>query len=424
MGVADVLMIGKLDAVNLAAASLANSIYFLICILGIGTLFAVSPLVARSKGAGYNEECSQLYRFSILAAIVLSAFITAAIYLLTLNLDWLMQKPAVTELTKSYLHIINISTLPLLLFSGIKQYSDGLSFTKPSAVITLIALLLNVFLNWLLIYGHWGFPKLELDGAGIATTISRYFMLFTMLVFIHSHIIYKPFLKLNNPIKDYFLFKEIFRVGMPSGFQYFFEIGAFSGAAVIIGWISEYALAAHQVAISIASVTYMIATGISAAGSICVGDAWGRAHKKDIVAAGKTALVLGAAFMGCCAITLAIFNTQIVGLFVQDDKVAKMAANLLIIAAFFQLSDGVQCVGLGILRGIADTKVPTFITIIAYWVIGLPLGYYLAFYLNLGLYGVWAALAVALSASAIMLTIRFFKLSNKVNLAYHHSSEL
>jgi MATE family multidrug resistance protein len=419
MGVADIVMIGKLDAVNLAAASLANSVYFFICILGIGTLTAVSPLVAKSKGAGHPNQCAILFNQAIIAALLLTVFISVVLYILTENLHWFAQTERVTLLTKSYLHVLNAGTLPMLLFMAVKQYSDGLSFTKPSAIITFIALLLNVFLNWVLIYGKFGMPRWELFGAGVATSLSRYFMAITMYAYVRYTHFYKPYLHLKEHEHDRKYLIQIFKIGLPSGFQYFFEIGAFAFAAIMIGWISEFALAAHQVAINVASVTYMIATGISAGGSIAVGDALGRKNKKDLNDAGRAALILGAAFMGFCALVLAVFAPDIIALYTNDTQVASMAIYLFYIAAFFQLSDGIQCVGLGVLRGIGDTKIPTIITIIAYWGIGIPFGYYFGFTLNWSLYGVWFALLLGLTLSAILLSTRFLKESREIDVSYH-----
>ena len=419
MGVADIMMIGKLDAVNLAAASLANSVYFLICILGIGTLSAVSPLVAKARGAGHPNQCAILFRQGIWAAILLSAFIGGVLYVLTENLHWFKQTQRVTELTKNYLHILNVGTLPLLIFTAIKQYSDGLSYTKPSAIITIIALLLNVFLNWVFIFGKFGISPMGLFGAGLATSLSRVCMAIAMFLYVRFNALYKPYLHLKQHEDDrHFLF-QIFKVGLPSGFQYFFEVGAFAFAAIMIGWISEFAMAAHQIAINIASVTYMIATGISAGGSIAVGEALGRKNKQDVILAGRAALIMGALFMGCCAILFALASPLIVGMYIQDDIVSPMAIRLLWIAAVFQLSDGIQCVGLGVLRGIHDTKMPTGITIIAYWIIGIPIGYYLGFYTSWSLYGVWAALLIGLTFSAIALSRRFINKSRGLDLAYH-----
>lgn len=416
MGVADIVMIGKLNATNLAAAGLANSVYFLITILGIGSLMAVSPLVAKAKASNQLNDVALLFRQSIWASLALSAFIGVVLYVLTINLHWFGQNHEVTQLTKSYLHILNAGTIFMLLFMGAKQFSDGLSITKPSAIITIAGLLLNVLLNWILIYGKFGFPKLALDGAGYATSATRLCMAIAMIAYVYRNPIYKAWLIVQDKTKGITLFKEIFKVGLPSGMQYFFEVGAFAFSAIMCGWFGKEQLAAHQIAINLASVTYMVATGISAGGSIAVGDAWGRKNKQDILRSGKAALILSVVFMGATALLFTCFNHFFVGLYISDVFVGGMAANLLLIAALFQLSDGVQCVSLGILRGLADTKIPTLITIVAYWVIGIPIGWLLAKYAGYSLYGIWFGLTLGLTFSAIMLTVRFIKEAKTFNV--------
>jgi len=413
MGVADTVMIGKLDATNLAAAGLANSVYFLITILGIGTLTAVSPLVAKAKGAGHNNETALLFRQGLWAAIALSVFIGAAIFMLTINLHWFGQEAGVTELTRSYLHTLNAGTVFMLLFIAAKQFSDGLSITKPSAIITIAGLLFNILWNWILIYGKFGFPAWGLFGAGIATTLTRVLMASCMIGYVLKSPLYHAWLHVKDKSFGVPLFKDIFVIGFPSGMQYFFEVGAFAGAAIMIGWFGKEQLAAHQIAISIASVTYMVATGFSAAGSILVGEAWGRKDKTDLMKAGRASLIMGFGFMAVMAVILALGNHILVSLYTTDKYVAPMAAYLLLIAALFQLSDGVQCVSLGILRGISDTRTPTIITVIAYWIIGIPGGWLLANYLHLSLYGIWFGLSAGLTFSAIMLSIRFIKESRR-----------
>jgi MATE family multidrug resistance protein len=416
MGVADVVMIGRIDATNLAAAGLANSIFFLISILGIGTLMAVSALVSQAKGAGHNNDCAALFRQSINASLILGIGISSVLFILSENMHIFKQNEEVTILAKQFLHMLNLGVLPLLLFSATKQFSDGLSFTKASAVITLLALLLNIGLNWLLIYGNMGFPKMGLIGAGLSTLIARVLMAACMLSFILLHHQYKQFIRVKEHVNRMQFLKQIFTIGLPSGFQFFFEIAAFSAAGIIIGWIGKNEQAAHHVALNIASVTYMIATGISAAGSILVGDALGRKNKPDIIRSGKAALIIATLFMGFCALVFSLCSKLIVGFYMDDVLVTDMAIYLLLIAAVFQLSDGIQCVGLGILRGIGDTKIPTLITIVAYWIIGIPVGYYLAFSCGMSLYGIWIGLLIGLTFSAAMLAIRFIRLSKRLDV--------
>jgi multidrug resistance protein, MATE family len=413
MGMADVMMVGKLDATNLAAVGASNAVYFLVVILGIGTLTAISPLVAKAKGGGHAGDVKIYFKKGVIASLLLTAVISLVVFVLTINMHWFGQQPGVTELSIPYLHILNAGTVFMLWFYGVKQFSDGIGLTKPSAIITIIALLLNVLLNWVFIFGNWGFEPMGLNGAGYATSISKLFMAVAMTLFVLRNKIYIPYLTTKELPAFRAHLTEIFKIGLPSGFQYFFEVAAFAGAAIIIGWYGEYELAAHNIAINIASTTYMIATGISAAGSILVGDAIGRKNKTDIMLSGRAALIMGAVFMSLCALLFIGANSFIVGLYTTDVRVSEMAMNLLFIAALFQLSDGIQCVGVGILRGLSDTKIPTLITIIAYWVIGIPVGMLLGNKYDLSLYGIWFGLSIGLTFSAILLCIRFLKESKR-----------
>lgn len=413
MGMADVMMIGKLDATNLAAVGASNAIYFLVTILGIGTLTAVSPLVAKAKGAGHVADCAIYFKKALLSVVILSAVICGVMFVLTINMEWFDQQPGVTQLSKPYMHVLNIGTIFMLWFYAAKNFSDGIGYTKPAAVITIIALLLNIFLNWVFIFGNLGFAPMGLLGAGYATSLSKLFMATAMTWFVYAHKIYKPYLNSDQVLKFKNHLTEIFKVGLPSGFQYFFEVAAFAGAALIIGRYGEYELAAHNIAINLASTTYMAATGISAAGSILVGDAIGRKNQKDMILAGRGSLMMTFVYMGFCALLFLTANKYLIGLYTSDAVVSSMAVYLLMIAGLFQLSDGVQCVGVGILRGMSDTRIPTIITVIAYWVIGIPVGLLLGNTFGLSLYGIWIGLSVGLTCSAIFLTMRFIILARK-----------
>jgi multidrug resistance protein, MATE family len=213
------------------------------------------------------------------------------------------------------------------------------------------------------------------------------------------------------------LVKKLFRLGLPGGFQFFFEVAAFSGAAVIIGWLGKYPLAAHQVAINLASVTYMMASGFSAAGAIRVGEAVGMGSRQRVLQAGTVALAMSGGFMALCCLIFLSINQELVALYINDPRVASIASSLVIIAGFFQLSDGIQVVGLGILRGIADVNIPTVITLFAYWIIGLPVGYLLGFSLGMNVQGIWIGLLIGLTVSAILLTVRFYRLSTSLSFS-------
>jgi MATE family multidrug resistance protein len=308
----------------------------------------------------------------------------------------------------SYMKILGFSSLPLLLFQTYKQFIEGLSVMRPAMIITLSANIVNAFVNWLLIFGNLGFPAMELDGAGWATFASRVFMALALMTFVMNNKSFKRydvsfhFKSINKKV-----IKKILSLGLPSGLQYFFEVGAFSFAVIMVGWLGTNQLAAHQIAISLASISFMVMLGISVAGSIRVGNAVGMKDIEETRRAGFTAQILGAAIMLVSGLIFIIFRNFLPTLYVSDEVVISYASSLLVIAALFQISDGVQAIGIGILRGLTDVKIPTAITFIAYWIVGLPVGYLLGFNFELGVQGVWIGLLLGLTTSAILLTLRF-----------------
>ena len=408
MGVVDSLMVGHLGAAPLAAASLGNGLAFILLIIGIGVSLAVTPLVAIAVGAGKFEDCGVYFRQSILVNSILSIVIALAVYFAADLIQYFNQPVEVQIQAKSYMKIIGLSAVPLMFFQTYKQFIEGLSVMRPAMIITLIANLVNAFANWVLIFGNLGFPALELNGAGWATFGSRLFMALALMGFVMNNKFFKQydvsfhFKNINWPV-----IKKILSLGLPSGFQYFFEVGAFSFAVVMVGWLGTKQLAAHQIAINLASVSFMAVLGISVAGSIRVGNAVGMKDIAETRKAGFTASLLGASIMLVAGVIFILFRNFLPTLYVNDEIVISYASSLLIIAALFQLSDGTQAVGIGILRGLTDVKIPTAITFIAYWIVGLPVGYLLGFTFELGVQGVWIGLLLGLTTSAILLTLRF-----------------
>ncbi len=415
MGVVDSIMVGELGAVPLAAASLSNSLIFIVLIIAIGNAIAVTPLVAILVGAKKTDECGVYFRQSLIVNLVMGLIVFLIILVGTNYLHLLDQPLAVQQNAKSYMIIIGLSIFPLMIFQTYKQFIEGLSIMRPAMIITLAANLINVFANWVLIFGKLGFPQLGLDGAGWATFISRFFMAVSLMVFVMRNKRFKiydvtfHFRGINFPV-----IKRILRVGLPSGFQYFFEVGAFSFAVVMIGWIGANELAAHQIAISLASVSFMGALGISQAGGIMVGNAVGEQNVFLVRKYGFTAIILSMIWMSVAGIIFILFRNYLPFIYIRDEVVIHIASQLLVIAALFQLSDGIQAVGIGILRGLTDVKGPTIITFVAYWIISLPIGYLLGFHFNYGVLGVWIGLLIGLTCSAIMLTYRFNYKSKKI----------
>lgn len=415
MGVVDNIMVGELGAVPLAAASLSNSLIFLVLIIAIGNAIAVTPLIAILVGAKKTQESEIYFRQSLIINITMGAIVFLLIVVGTNYLDLIGQPGDVITRAKSYMVIIGLSIFPLMIFQTYKQFIEGLSIMRPAMVITLAANLVNIFANWVLIFGNLGFPRLELNGAGWATFISRFFMAGSLMLFVTRNKNFKEFdLSIKFKNINFHVIKKILSIGIPSGFQYFFEVGAFSFAVVMIGWIGANELAAHQIAISLASISFMGVLGISQAGGILVGNAVGEKNVHLVRKNGFTAILLGMFWMAVSGIVFILFRNLLPYIYIRDEVVIQIASQLLVIAALFQLSDGVQAVGIGILRGLTDVKGPTVITFIAYWIISLPVGYFLGFELDFGVIGVWIGLLIGLTCSAIMLTYRFNYKSKKI----------
>lgn len=408
MGVVDSLMVGKLGPVQLAAAALGSSITILIFIIGLGSSIAVTPLVAILVGARRFDECGIYFKQSFIINVMLSFILFLAIYFASYLISLMNQPDEVIPLAESYTRILAVSVFPQMIFQTYKQFIEGFSIMRPAMIIAILANIVNAFSNWVFIYGNLGSPAYGLDGAGIATVISRIFMALVMMSYVikSKHFIQfdvKPIIKeFNFPV-----IKKILNLGIPSGFQYFFETGAFVFAIVMVGWIGANEQAAHQIAINLASISFMMAIGISHAGSIRVGNAVGQQNISEIRKAGFIASLMGGSIMMLAGISFVILNRFLPSLYVSDVIVIEIASVLLIIAAFFQIADGVQAVGIGILRGLTDVKGPTLITFVAYWVVGLPSGYLLGFIFNYGVEGIWVGLSLGLFFSATFLTLRF-----------------
>ena len=418
MGVSNSLMIGKLGSAELAASGVTNSIYILFLVLGMGTLSTIAPMVATAIGANDKEKCGVLFRTAVEVSFLLTLVLTACLFIIAENFEIFGHPAEVTEISKSYLRILSISTFPSLLFIAAKQFSDGLSFTKPAVYITIIGVLVNIILNWLLIYGHWNFPQLGIIGSGIATMTARATMAILMFGYIISNIELRKYVpSFRASINTYKYIRRIFIIGIPSGLQLFFEIGAFTAAAIVVGRIGVEESAAHQIGITLSAIATMIATGISVAASIRVGNALGQNDIQKVKRAGNSALILASISMVITGTILLAFTENLVMLFNKSDtELIKVATGVLMIAGFFQLSDGIQVVCLGILRGVSDVNIPTIYTLVAYWGVGLPIGYLLGFYYNMGVIGIWLGLLIGLSSSAILLVARFYRITNDVNL--------
>jgi MATE family multidrug resistance protein len=408
MGVVDSVMVGSVGAVPLAAASVGNSLFILISIVGLGISVAVTPLVAIAVGGNRYEECGALFHQSLLVNLVTGIIIALIILGGSYFLDFIDQPAEVVVKAQTYTRLLGMSAIPAMIFSSYKQFIEGFSVMKPAMIVVLVANLVNALFNWLLIFGKLGFPELGLNGAGWATFFSRIFMAIVLMLYVIKAKDFKQYnLTLYFRRVNIRIIKKILALGLPSGIQYFFEVGAFSFAVVMVGWLGTYQLAAHQIAINLASISFMCAVGVSSAGSIRVGYAVGRRDISETRRAGFTAIAISASIMGTFGIMFIIFRSILPRFYINNPAVISFASTILIIAALFQISDGIQAVGIGILRGLTDVKGPTVITFIAYWILALPIGYLLGFVLEYGIVGVWIGLMLGLTTSAVLLTLRF-----------------
>ncbi len=416
---ADTIMIGGLGSRHLAAASVANGLFFLIAVLGIGVCVVISPLTAQVLGANRGEEAlSQRLHQGLIVSFWLCLVSMGLVALLAYLIPDMHQQPEVVPMAQSYLRILAFSLPPMMIYLAFKHFLDGFEAVVPGMVIMGFVLVFHVFFNWVLIHGKLGFPAMGLDGAGWSTVVSRILGLIVMVIYVAGSkrfgIYFKWRMLLRHRAAEIW---EILKIGLPSGFQYFFEVGAFAGAVLLAGAISEDAQSAHQISIQIASLTYMFYMGISSAVSIRVGNAMGRQDAGSIRRASWAALLLG---LGCVVVFVALMiglRHSLPWLYIQEEPVVLIAAQLLFIAAIFQVFDGIQAIVMGALRGMHDVMLPTGITFVAYWIIGLPAAWLFSKPLGWGVQGIWYGLTLGLGFSALLLCGRLLFKTTVGNIA-------
>lgn len=420
----DNIMVGQLGTAELAAVSLGNSFVFIAMALGIGFSTAITPLVAEADGENNIEKGKQAFNHGILLCTILGIALFGLILLIKPLMYHMDQPKEVVKLAMPYLDLVAFSLIPLIMFQGFKQFADGLSQTKYAMWATILANVINVVLNYVLIFGKWGFPKLGIIGAAIGTLASRVIMLIFIWLLLRSINKLKPYLERFSfkNIKSLIL-KKIINLGFPSALQMLFEVAVFTAAIWLSGVLGKNPQAANQIALNLSSMTFMIAIGLSVTAMIRVGNQKGLQNFKELRRIAFSIFLLVVVLDIVFALVFFIFNTQLPRIYVDEHdlinmadntEVISIAAKLLLVAAVFQISDGIQVVVLGALRGLQDVKIPTLITFIAYWVIGFPISYFLGKEAVLGSVGIWIGLLAGLTASAIMLYIRFNYLTKKI----------
>ncbi len=417
---ADNIMVGHLGTAELAGVSFANSIIILGLVFGIGFTQGITPHVGQSYGKGDHKRVGQLLQNSLIMVIAASVLLTMIMFVLSLFMSSMGQTEMVVSLGKEYYFTILFSMLPALIFFGMRQFSEGIGITKYAMFITLFANLLNIFLNWVLIFGHFGIEPMGVKGAAMATTISRFMMLVSFIIIFLKTDIYKRYLKyFTRPVINWQLVKDVLKTSVPLSFQNLVEITAFSLSAIMIGWNGEIALASHQVAMSMSSFSFMLALGVGAAATIRVSHQYGYGDFKSMRKAGFAAIHLSVALMSICGVAYIVFKDYIPQIFTGDPEVRSLAAKLLIISALFQIFDAIQLSCLACLRALSDVKMPLLLSVISYYFICLPLGYVCGTVFGLGAVGVWIGLLLGLVFAALLFLWRFNKISNELIKSHH-----
>lgn len=411
----DTAMVGAISYKQLAAASLVINTVNIPFVLGIGMTISVSQMVSMAHGKSDAQLVSH-YFFNGFCLCALTAVLISLALIQGKNILYhLGQDHEVVKLALPFMQLMGLSIIPMLLFMTLKQFTDGLEFTRTAMLLSLGGMPVNILLNWLLIYGNWGFPRLELVGAGWATLITRSLIFIVLGIVVMKHSTFRKYMAVRSrqwKLRPQTL-ADLLRIGVPSSLQIGLEAGAFSVSGIIIGTISAVAQAAHQIALSCAAFTFMVSLGLAQAGSIRVSNAYGRSDWTKISVIGKSTLVTALAYGSFCAIGFILLRYELPKAFNNDAGVLQMASLLLLFAAVFQISDSTQAIGAGLLRGIKDVKIPTLLIAIAYWVIGLPAGYMLAFVFKMGASGMWLGFIIGLTLASTFLIIRFLRMSGK-----------
>lgn len=408
----DSAMVGAISYKQLAATALIINGVNIPFVFGIGMTISISQMVSLANGRGDKKAVSH-YLFNGFVLCALTALVISFLLVFGRNfLHHLGQDPDVVSYAIPFLKLIALSIIPMILFMALKQFADGLEHTRIAMVLSLLSLPVNVFLNWLLIYGNWGFPRLELLGAGWATLVTRILLFLSLLLVVLKHRNFQGYIAVRKTewVLRRQTWRELLGIGVPSSLQIGMEAGAFAVTGIIIGTIGAVAQAAHQIALSCASFTFMVSMGLSQAGSIRTSNAFGRTDWPKINSIGKSTLLTAVLYGIFCAALFVLFRRQLPGFFTTNSEVHLLAAWLLLMAGIFQISDSTQAIGAGLLRGIKDVKTPTLLIGIAYWVVGIPVGYFFAHQVKMGAAGMWLGLILGLTFASIFLQTRFFKM--------------
>ena len=424
VGMIDNIMVGNLDPINLAAVSLGNSYIFIAMSIGIGFSAAITPIVAEAHSEGNQNKLKKSFINGFILCLILGTVLYALVLVLKNTLVYLDQPVEVVKLALPYIDIVAISLIPLLLFQALKQYTDGLSRTIYPMYATVVANIINVIINYILIFGMLGFPRLGIIGAAIGTLISRIIMfVFLFYMLMDKKIIYSYMSDLKSFIYDKFMIKEILSLGFPTSLQMFFEVGLFTTAIWLSGLLGEIPQSANQIVLNISSMTFMVASGLSVSAAIRAGNQKGLKNYQELKRISLSILLLGIYFASFFALGIYILRDYLPYIYIdinnqenliENIELVKIASKLFIIVAIFQLFDSAQVIILGTLRGMQDVKIPTVIVFIAYWIVGFPISFILGDESSMAETGIWIGLLCGLLFSSVFLYWRFLYLTNKM----------
>jgi MATE family multidrug resistance protein len=406
MGLVDTLMVGPLGPEAIGAVGIGSAVFMGVVIFAMGILLGLDTLVSQAYGAGRLDECHRW----LVHGTVLSLLVALPVTLLLLALASLLGgwglDPTVLRLAQPYLSVLGWSVLPLLFYATFRRYLQGMGVVRPVMFALVMANITNVIVNWVLIYGKLGAPAMGVRGSAWATVFSRVAMAaYLLVVIVQRERGRRPGLFETPLAIESAWMRRLLGLGVPAASQITLEVGVFAASTALAGWLTPIALAAHQIAIHIAALSFMVPLGVGSAGAVRVGHAVGRRDVAGAERAGWTALFLGAGFMACTAAAFVLIPRALMGAFTRDEGVLQLGASLLAVAAVFQLFDGIQGVATGVLRGLGDTRTPMVWNLVAHWFIGLPSGYVLCFVQGRGVIGLWWGLSVGLIICGVALLV-------------------
>jgi len=429
VGFIDNIMVGQLGTAELAAVSLGNSFMFIAMSLGIGFSTAITPLIAEADAENNFNKGKSSFKHGLFLCTVLGLLLFLMVFFAKPLMYYMKQPEEVVKLAIPYLDLVAASLIPLIIFQAFKQFSDGLSLTKYPMYATLVANLVNVGLNYVLIFGKFGFPELGIVGAAYGTLASRLVMVAFLWILLLKKEKSKPYVtNIKLFVLENKMLKKLTNLGFPSAMQMFFEVAIFTAAIWLSGLLGKNPQAANQIALNLSSMTFMVAMGLSVASMVRVGNQKGLQNFRELRRIAFSIFLLGVILASIFALIFLICNKLLPTFYLdmndaenfEDNlEVLTIASKLLIAAAIFQISDSIQVVVLGALRGLQDVKIPTLITFVAYWLIGFPISYYLGKQEAYASFGIWLGLLAGLTSAAILLYIRFDYLTKKLIKTKH-----